>query len=272
MDDWEIKLKPSLGRLEVMPRGLRKGREIFDGYVRGCGLKYGNLRELCYSDPLFQYAFDEATSPSPNGKPRTIVTPLNLMNIFTILKMNLSNSTSKGHIVEFGSLRGGSAIFMAIVAKELLPQTMVTSFDSFNGFPSTNFEVDAYRKGDFEKVDVIELRNYATSLGLNNLVFIEGPFEETVTGALKELDKISLVHVDCGIYDSTVLSYEKSKPYLTEDAYIIFDDPLVPNCISAFEAVEEHLIRRDKLHAEQIFPHLVFRSPKLNADNTQNKS
>ncbi|MFL2783306.1 MAG: TylF/MycF/NovP-related O-methyltransferase [Rhodospirillales bacterium] len=267
MDDWKINLKPFLGGIGDMPRDLRKGREIFDGYVRGCGLKYGNIRELCNLDPLFQYAFEKATSPSPNGKPRTIVTPLNLMNIFTILRMNLSNSPFNGHIVEFGSLRGGSAIFMAIVAKELIPDAKVFSFDSFRGFPSTNPEVDAYREGSFEEVDVKELENYTLNLGLSNLNFIEGPFEETVPETLAKLEKISLVHIDCDIYDAVAFAYENAKPFLTKDAYLIFDDPLVPTCIGAFEAVEEYLIRRDKLHAEQIFPHLVFRSPKINSDD-----
>ena len=263
MNNWHIELKPFLSGLSDMPQKLRKGREVYNGYVRGCGLKYGNIKDLCYADELFSEAFEKATAASPNGKPRTIVSTLNLMNIFTILKLNLSYSSTTSHIVEFGSLRGGSAIFMAIIAKELLPGTIITSFDTFKGFPKTNPEIDAYRRGSFENVDVNELRNHVAGMGLNNLIFIEGAFEDTVSEALKALGQISLAHIDCDVYESVAYTYKEIKPYLIEGAYLIYDDPLVPTCIGAFEAIEEHLIRQDGLHAEQVFPHLVFRSPAI---------
>jgi hypothetical protein len=36
---------------------------------------------------------------------------------------------------------------------------------------------------------------------------------------------------------------------------------LQPTCLGAIEAVEDLLIRRDSLNAEQVWPHLVFRAP-----------
>ena len=57
--------------------------------------------------------------------------------------------------------------------------------------------------------------------------------------------------------------YENVKPFLIDGAYLIFDDPLLPTCIGAFEAVEEYLPRRDGLHAEKVFPHLPIRSPRI---------
>ncbi|MGC8908947.1 MAG: hypothetical protein ACP5M0_16110 [Desulfomonilaceae bacterium] len=44
---------------------------------------------------------------------------------------------------------------------------------------------------------------------------------------------------------------------------MIFDDPLYGSCLGAFEAVEELVIRNDGLHAEQAFPHLVYRYSPL---------
>ena len=84
MDNRHIELKPFLSGLSDMPQEMRKGREVYNGYVRGCGLKYGNLKDLCYADALFSEALEKATAPSPNGKPRTIVNILNLMNIFRL--------------------------------------------------------------------------------------------------------------------------------------------------------------------------------------------
>jgi hypothetical protein len=261
MDDWNIQLQPFLSGLGNMPRAARKGREVYNGYIRGCGLKYGNLKDLCLADSVFCEAHALATAASPNGKPRTVVALANLINLFTILKLNLSGAAAPGHIVEFGSLRGGSAIFMAVAAKALLPGSQVISFDTFAGFPETNTAIDAYGEGGFEKVDLEELRGHATSLGLDNLTYIEGRFEDTLPGSLAEIGRVCLAHVDCDVYDAVAYSYEQVKPHMISGGYLIFDDPLVPTCIGAFEAVEELLVRRDGLHAEQVFPHLVYRAP-----------
>ena len=77
------------------------------------------------------------------------------------------------------------------------------------------------------------------------------------------MGQIALAHIDCDVYDSVAYTYKEIKPYLINGGYLIYDDPLVPTCIGAFEAIEEFLIRKDGLHAEQIFPHLVFRSPVI---------
>lgn len=261
-DDWTIRLQPFLSELGSMPREPRLGRDIHAGYIRGCGLKFGNLRDLCLGDPVFRDAMALATTEAPNGKKRTIVDHYNLMNIYAIMKMNLTQM-APGHIVEYGSLRGGSAIFMAYAASKLLPRTHVISFDTFNGFPETDLAVDVYGKGSFEKVDLDELRAFVADIPLTNLTFIEGAFADTVPGALNEIQLVSLAHIDCDVKDAVVFAYDQTKPFMIDGAYVVLDDPLVPTCIGAFEAVEETLVVRDGLHAEQVFPHLVFRYPPL---------
>lgn len=245
-----------------MPRVPRLGRDVFGGYIRGCGLKFGNLRDLCTSDPVFNQAMALASSESPNGKKRSIVDQFNLMNMFAIMKMNMAGN-AKGHIVEFGSLRGGSAIFLAYAASHLLPGSYVISFDTFEGFPDTDTTIDVYGEGSFEKVDLDELRRFVADIPLSNLTFVEGAFADTVPGALREIGEVSLVHIDCDVKDAVAFAYDETKPYMTDGTYVVLDDPLVPTCIGAFEAVEELLIRRDGLNAEQVFPHMVFRYPPL---------
>lgn len=260
-DNWDIQLQPFLKGLADMPQAPRKGRDVYNGYVGGCGLRFGNLGDLCLADPIFIKAYELASAPAPNGKPRTVVSQANLANIFVIMKLNLSRRPLPGHIVEYGSLRGGSAIFMAYAAKHLLPGVRVYSFDTFAGFLDTDPAIDVYAKGSFETVDLAELRAYAATAGLDNLDFVQGAFDDTLPEALHRIGQVALMHVDCDIYDGVVSSYELTKPHFSPGAYLIFDDPLVPTCIGAFEAVEELLVRRDGLHAEQIYPHLVYRAP-----------
>ena len=259
-DNWDIQLQSFLRGLADMPQSPRKGRDVYGGYFRGCGLRFGNLGDLCLADPIFTKAYELAVAPAPNGKPRTVVSQINLANIYAIMKLSLSRHPIPGHIVEYGSLRGGSAIFMAYAAQHLLPGTRVISFDTFAGFPDTDPTIDIYGKGSFEAVDIGELRAYVAANGLDNLSFVEGAFADTLPKALPDIARVALMHVDCDIYDGVIDSYELTKPYFSPNAYLIFDDPLVPTCIGAFEAVEELLVRRDGLHAEQIYPHLVYRA------------
>ena len=116
-------------------------------------------------------------------------------------------------------------------------------------------------------MDLSELRRFAARHELNNLTFIEGNFENTVPQALKEIKKVCLAHIDCDLYDSVAFAYEQTKPYLSEGSYIVFDDPLVPTCIGAFEAIEEMLIRRDGLQSKFSSPCLWGAYERLNRPN-----
>lgn len=235
-----------------LAKGMRKGRNVYEGYQRGWGLQFGDLREKVVADPLYQEAMGLATG-------RTIMAEFNRMNIFLIMRFFLK-SVERGHIVEFGSYLGGNAIFMAYVAAKLHPGMKVYALDSFEGMPPTDKNVDAHNKGDFSGVDLEELRSFAGKSGLANLEFVKGYFEDTTPGVLDAAGKICLAHIDCDILPSVRYSYEVVKSRMAAGGYLVFDDATVSSCIGATEAVEDLLIRRDGLNSEQIYPHFVFRS------------
>lgn len=241
-----------LPELQGLAQGIRKGRNIYEGYQRGWGLQFGGLYDKVLADPLYREALKLA-------KGRTILAELNRMNIFLILRFFLGRA-QRGHIIEFGSYRGGNAIFMARVARELHPGVKVYALDSFAGMPATDKTVDAHNEGDFADVDLDELRAYVARIGLDNLEFAKGYFEDTAAGVLERAGSIALAHIDCDILPSVRYSYEAVKPHMADGGYLVFDDATVSSCIGATEVVEDLLIRRDGLHSEQIFPHFVFRS------------
>jgi predicted O-methyltransferase YrrM len=231
---------------------LRRGRSIRDGYARGWGLQFGKLREQVAADPLYQEAMQRVGG-------RSLMAEDNRKNLFLILCAYLTR-LPKGHIIEYGSYRGGNALFMALVAKHVLPGVRVYALDTFAGMPATNGEVDAHRAGDFADVDLDELRGYAESLGLDNLVFVKGRFEETALPTLRDAGSLTLAHIDCDIYSAVAYAYDASLPYLVPGGYIVFDDANVSSCLGATEAVEELVIRRDGRFSEQAFPQYVFRN------------
>jgi hypothetical protein len=250
---WEIDIAFHGARIAAMPDAPIGGRSLRDGYLRGCGLQFGNIRSLCEADPLFERAFNLV-------KDRCAVDVTSIMNLFVLIKFFLER-LAPGHIAEFGSFRCGSAIFMAIVANELHPGTRVYAFDSFAGMPATDQQRDAHQPGDFSNVSIDEIREFAAQAGVRNLELVQGMFDETVPKVVPTIGPLRLVHIDCDLYDGVAASYEGSKPCLVPGGYIAFDDPLASSCLGAFEAVESLVVRRDGLHAEQVYPHLVYRKP-----------
>lgn len=230
---------------------LRKGRCIAEGDWRGVGIEFFSLADVVLSDPLYREAFDLA-------KERTIVAQNRRVNIFLIMKFFLRN-IAQGDIIEFGSYKGGNAIFMAYVASKLYPGMKIYALDTFEGMPQTDKDIDRHNMGDFSDVSYLELQDYIKSLGLDNLILAKGLFEDTTDGVLKKANNICLAHIDCDIYSAVCYSYNAVKSAMVNGGYIIFDDATVSTCLGATEAVEELVYGRDHLYAEQIFPHFVFR-------------
>src|SRR5262249_51244723 len=113
-----------------MERTIERGRCAHDGYVRGTGLAHGNLADQVWNDPLFRKALTIARLPAV----RTMCTEARLMNLFLLIKFFLKDLDSQ-NIVEFGTFKGGSALFMATLLKELYPQSRVFALDTFEGMP-----------------------------------------------------------------------------------------------------------------------------------------
>lgn len=241
-----------LPELKGMTQGIRQGRNVYEGYQRGWGLQFGGIREKVLGDPLYKDAFAVA-------RDRTIMSEENRMNIFLLLRFFL-DKIPFGHIVEYGSYRGGSAIFMAYVVQKLYPGMQVFALDSFEGMPPTDKNVDAHNAGDFADADLEKLQARVDELKLDNLVLVKGFFENTNDAVMAQAGRISLAHIDCDIAPAVKYSYEGVRPFMVDGGYIVFDDATVSSCIGATEVVEDLLIRRDGLNSEQIWPHFVFRA------------
>lgn len=240
-----------LPEMKGVVNGIRHGRSVYEGYQRGWGLQFGGVREKVLCDPLYKEAFAMA-------KDRTLMSEENRMNIFLLLRFFL-DKIPFGHIVEYGSYRGGSAIFMAYVVQKLYPGMKVFALDSFEGMPQTDKNVDAHNAGDFSDVDLERLQKRVNELKLDNLVLVKGYFENTNEGVMAQAGKICLAHIDCDIAPAVKYSYEGVTPFMVDGGYIVFDDATVSSCIGATEVVEELIIRRDGKNSEQIYPHFVFR-------------
>jgi predicted O-methyltransferase YrrM len=242
----------TLDGLPVIGEGeLRKGRRPSDGYARGWGLEFGDLREQLLADPIYERSVAIAAG-------RTVQSELRRMNLYLLIKHYLKHLPA-GNVLELGSYMGGSAMFMANAMRSFAPDAKMLALDTFKGMPYADKKIDAHSEGDFSGVDLGELRRHAADSGLDNLRFVEGRFEETLPGLIPEYGPFALVHVDCDVYDAIRYSYQTVKGHMVPGGYIVFDDATTSSCIGATEAVEEFVVRGDGLLSEQIFPHFVFR-------------
>jgi hypothetical protein len=124
--------------------------------------------------------------------------------------------------------------------------------------PKTDKSIDAHDPVDFKDVDLDELHQFRREKRLDNLVFVQGLFEDTAPVMLPQIKAVSLVHIDCAIKSACSFAFDAVKPYMIRGGYYVFDDAIVSSCMGATEAVEE-IIHRDGYFSEQIFPHFVFR-------------
>ena len=226
------------------------GRNIYEGYQRGWGLQFGELRAQVLGDAVYQESCDLIAG-------RSIVTEENRMNLFLIIKFFFPALSSR-NIIEFGSYRGGSAIFMANCLKHFYPDAELYALDSYEGMPATDKKYDLHDEGDFADVDLNEIAGYAESVGLNNIQFVKGVFEDTLPGIIQKDVKFGMAHIDCDIYSAVAYSQNEIYSQLVSGGYLVYDDACVSSCIGATQAVEEFMISRQK-HSEQIWPHFVFR-------------
>jgi predicted O-methyltransferase YrrM len=234
--------------------GIRKGRSPRDGYARGWGLEYGGLAEAILADPVYQECWRLAEG-------RTIQVLACRLNLYLLVRYYLPRLQPGGAIVEFGSYRGGSAIFLAALCQRLKLDVKVYGLDTFEGMPPTDKSIDAHETGQFADASLDELRAYVRQCGLDGrLTFVQGRFEETAPGVLARSGPVLLAHIDCDIQSAVAYSYEAVKPRMAAGGYVVFDDAHSSGCLGATEAVEELVIRRDGLHCEQIWPHFVFRA------------
>lgn len=232
----------------------RKGRNVKAGNLRGWHIQFGRLLEHAKELADFQVARVACGD-------HTLVDDARLLNLYLIVKFALPGM--QGDAVEFGTYKGGSALFLASLLKSTGQQKVVYGCDTFVGMPGTDPDIDMHRAGDFADVSYDAIMARAKSLGLDShLVLVKGRFEDTLP-ELRRGKQFSLVHVDCDIYESICLVLTQIDDSLVRGAYVVFDDPLYSSCLGAMEAVEETYVQGRGLLSEQVYPHLVFRPKGL---------
>ena len=143
------------------------------------------------------------------------------------------DTTNKGDYYEFGIFKGYTFWYAQKVAKEQGIKTMCFfGFDSFSGLPEIT-EIDKTQDGGLYagqfKYPIKEVEKHLNSKGVDwkKTFLIEGFFEKTLNSGTKKkynMDKISVVLIDCDLYQSTMKVLDFIKDMIIDKTIILFDD------------------------------------------------
>jgi len=237
-----------------MTRVIDRGSCPYDGYQRGTGLLHGNLADQVWNDPLFRKALAAARTHAV----RTMVTEDRLMNLFLLIKFFLKDLASQ-NIIEFGTFRGGSALFMATLLKSLYPGARVYALDTFEGMPEGHDGIDLPPPDDFADTNLNVIRFAAEQLGLDNVEFVKGLIQDTAQDVYNRAGTFGLAHIDVVLYSAVVYAQDTVWNVMTPGGYIVYDDATEPTCPGATRAVEEMISKRH-VSLEQVHPHMILRA------------
>jgi hypothetical protein len=239
-----------LPHVDVRP-GVSGGREPLAGSRRAMGIEFGDVMAQVQAHPLFRAAMEAAGG-------RSIVRPDRLVNLFLILTQ-FWEPLRGADVVEFGSYRGGSTLFMAAILREVDPAARVHALDTYEGMVATDRAIDSHHDGDFGDADLPGLYARRDALGLDNLHIHKGLFEHTFPALAEGGPGVGLAHVDADTFAACSYAAEAAWPHMRRGGYVVFDDATTSSCLGATQAVEALVMRRG-VHSEQITPHFVFRA------------
>jgi hypothetical protein len=123
------------------------------------------------------------------------------------------------HVLEFGVGTGKS---LRVIKDLMSNEFEIFGFDSFEGLPEA--WIDKYGRIIGGRVNKGYFSTNGVIPDIQSVVFFKGWFEDTIPDYLKVAKPISLLHVDCDLYNSTVTVLEGIKDFIVPNTIIVFDE------------------------------------------------
>jgi O-methyltransferase len=153
-----------------------------------------------------------------------------------------------GDYLEFGVSHGSSlSIMYNVLENSNLHQVRLFGFDSFEGLPAIAAKEanSRWKPGEFAS-PLDATKDFLTKKGVDwSRVFLtKGWFSDTLTPDFivkHQIEKASLIMVDCDIYTSTVQVLNFCKSLIKDTAIIIFDDWIEEEGFGEYHSWKEFL-------------------------------
>ncbi|MFK7889210.1 MAG: TylF/MycF/NovP-related O-methyltransferase [Granulosicoccus sp.] len=159
-------------------------------------------------------------------------TPQALLEAMQLAK-EYGGTGSVGDYYEFGLFRGYTFLEAFKHSKELgITDMKFYGFDSFEGLPASENELDNHDGRFFEGQFACSLEKVVSNLQSNGMdmqmaELIKGYYSDSLTEELRarhDFKKAGVVLLDCDYYSSTKEALEWMLPYLKDRTILLFDD------------------------------------------------
>ena len=164
-----------------------------------------------------------------------------------------------GDVVECGVFKGVS-LTRFLTFREILENNdyrKIYGFDVFGKFPKPKNQGDKsflkrWEKNAGDGIDVQELNNILLEKKFSNFELVKGDVKKTIPNLIKQQPhlKISLLHLDMDIYESTKFVLNKLFSYVVKGGIILIDD--YKAVFGATKAVDEFLNLNKKLEIKKL--------------------
>ena len=146
-------------------------------------------------------------------------------NFGDILNHLIDTEKVEGNIIEFGTYKGQTTVFIAKALEKIHSQKKIFTCDTFEGIPyEDKFSTNVKTKGSFSDTSYESVQKTFDNFKVSKKIqIIKGKFEDVVENNLKN-EKFSYVFLDCDVYDASVFSLNFGFPRLTKNGIISFDD------------------------------------------------
>jgi hypothetical protein len=164
--------------------------------------------------PHYRYLNEQIEGSFQNFKPyfkSSIFLEEKKIKKYVIEKSKENDNDNSKFYIEFGVWRGWSINYFSKFVKTIY------GFDSFEGL-SEDWKGSYYPKGTFDLKKKLPKVN-------KNVVLVPGWIQETLIPFLEMYKpKINFLHLDIDTYESTKFVLEKTKPFISKNCIILFDE------------------------------------------------
>lgn len=198
--------------------------------------------ELNRQGQLQESGADLASRAAGQDWPATAETMIGLFrmdNLHSCL-LDVLRRNVPGDVAEVGVWRGGAGIMMRAVLKAFGSSRSVWLADSFQGLPRPDPERYPADSGDVHwshselviSADTVKQNFQRYGLLDDQVKFLAGWFHDTLAEA--PVRRLALLHLDCDMYQSTIVALRALYPKVSPGGFVIVDDfGALPPCRQA---------------------------------------
>ncbi|HWG44486.1 MAG TPA: TylF/MycF/NovP-related O-methyltransferase [Gemmataceae bacterium] len=171
---------------------------------------------------------------------------------FTIPRLRLEGLVSAwwearetpGNVIECGSYRGATGLFLALLGKMHGVEQRVLLLDTFSGAPAYSAYDTGRGADEFVPAGdaVNQVRQQAAVLGVEDRIEIhQGLFADTFRALTPRRLEFSFAHIDANLYQSTKEACAFTIPRMSGGGLVVFDDYNAVCDLGARLAIDENL-------------------------------